>query len=127
MDDLDGGVCRERKRSLKGGGRVDGGCRMWRRRVGCDQMSKDSLKKSKHVDGYIIRFCFRIYTVVCMRPRCLRGTRSWRISMMSSSHEALVSRIPSDYRRFEPFSKQVVRDGVNNDPVDLITGCRPRV
>ena len=46
---------------MRGGGRVDGGCRMgtWRRRVavedsvGCDQMSKGSLENSRHVDGYI--------------------------------------------------------------------------
>ena len=61
LDDLDGGICRERRGRLRGGGRVGGGCRVERGRrkvfvqdcVGCNQMSEGSLKSSRHVDGYI--------------------------------------------------------------------------
>ena len=57
-----------------------------------------------------------------MRPRYLLGTRSWQISKMPSSHEPLVSCIPSDDMRFEPISQQAVWDSVSNDPADHITG-----
>ena len=41
---------------------------------------------------------------------------------MLSSHEPLVSLIPSDDMRFEPISQQAVWDGVSNDLADHIMG-----